>query len=154
MLYISSLRTRSSSVQTMACRLFSAKLLAEPMLAYISDIYFKIHPYSYKKMYLEKPPAKWWPFLLDLNVLNFCIITLPSNISYKAHLTRQDNCWSLRCGWSIACRRCSNYIFILDVTPGFNGLGKDNWKMRQETFKFWNLVLLILEVWWYSYLSW
>ena len=24
-----------------------------------------------------------------------------------------------------ACRRCSNYIFILDLTPGFNWLGKD-----------------------------
>ena len=24
------------------------------------------------------------------------------------------------------CRRCSNYIFILDLTPGFNGLGKYN----------------------------
>ena len=22
-------------------------------------------------------------------------------------------CWSLRCSWSIACQRCSNYIFIL-----------------------------------------
>ena len=24
------------------------------------------------------------------------------------------------------CRRCSNYIFHSEVTPGFNGLGKDN----------------------------
>ena len=52
-----------------------------------------------------------------------------------------------RCSWSIACRRCSNYIFILDLTPGFNGLGKDNCKMRQQTFKFWDLVQFILEVW-------
>ena len=42
------------------------------------------------------------------------------------HLSRQQNCLSLRCSWSIACRRCSNYIFILDLTPGFNGLDKDN----------------------------
>ena len=33
-------------------------------------------------------------------------------------------------------------------TPGFNRLRKDNYKMRWETFKFWDLVQLILEVWW------
>ena len=32
------------------------------------------------------------------------------------------------------CRRCSNYIFILDLTPGFNGLGKNNCKTRREWF--------------------
>ena len=57
--------------------------------------------------------------------------------------------WSLRCSWSIACRRCFNYIFILDLTPGFNGLRKDNCKMRRDTLKFWDLVQLILEVWQY-----
>ena len=45
------------------------------------------------------------------------------------------------------CRRCSNYIFILDWTPGFNGLVKDNCKTRREIFKFWDLLWLILEVW-------
>ena len=65
------------------------------------------------------------------------------------HFSRQLNCWSLRCSWSIACRRCSNYIFILNLTPGFNGLGKDNNKMRREAFKFWGLVFLILETLWY-----
>ena len=40
----------------------------------------------------------------------------------------------------------SDYILILDLTPGFDGLsGKDKCKMRQETFKFWDLVRLILE---------
>ena len=29
-----------------------------------------------------------------------------------------------------------NYIFILDVAPGFNGLDKDNCKMRREIFQF------------------
>ena len=43
---------------------------------------------------------------------------------------------------------CSNYIF--DLTPGFNGLGEDNCKARRETFKFWDLVWLILEVWMYQ----
>ena len=49
-----------------------------------------------------------------------------SNI-IKTHLSRQQNCWSLRCS-----RRCSNYIFILDLTPGINGLGKHSCKMIQQ----------------------
>ena len=28
------------------------------------------------------------------------------------------------------CRRCSNYIFIVDLRPGFNRLGKGNFKTR------------------------
>ena len=42
--------------------------------------------------------------------------------------------------------RCSNYIFILDLSPDFNGLGKDNCKTNRETFKFWDLVWLKEEV--------
>ena len=38
------------------------------------------------------------------------------------------------------------------LTPGFNGLGKDNSKTRRETFKFWDLVRLILEIWRYQFL--
>ena len=41
-------------------------------------------------------------------------------------------------------RRCSNYIFILDLTP--NGLCKDNCKTRRETY---NLVCLTPDVWRY-----
>ena len=37
---------------------------------------------------------------------------------------------------------CSNYIFILNLTPCFNGLAKDNYKMRWKTFKCWDLVYL------------
>ena len=37
------------------------------------------------------------------------------------------------------------YIFILNLTPGFNGLGKENYNMRGEASKFWDLVRLILE---------
>ena len=61
----------------------------------------------------------------------------------------QSHCWSLRCSWSIACRRCSISISILDLTSGFNGPGKDNGKTRRETSKFGDLVRFILEVWWY-----
>ena len=54
----------------------------------------------------------------------------------------------LKCSWSIACRHCFNYNFILDFN-GFNGLGKDNYKMRREAFKFLDWVWLIFEVWQY-----
>ena len=56
------------------------------------------------------------------------------------------------CRRNSACRRCSNYIFILDLTPGFNGLGKHNCKTRWVTFQFWGLVHFILEIWWYTFL--
>ena len=56
------------------------------------------------------------------------------------------NYWPLRWSWSIACRRCSNYIFIFDSTPGFNTLHKDNYKTRREAFKCWVLVRVILEI--------
>ena len=52
------------------------------------------------------------------------------------------------CSWSIAYRRCSNYIVILDYTPSFSGLGKHNYRTRNVSI--WNLVRLTLEVWqWY-----
>ena len=65
------------------------------------------------------------------------------------HLSRQYQCRSLRCSWSIACRRCSNYIFILDLTSGFKRFGKDSCKTVWESFKCWDLVPLILETWQY-----
>ena len=71
---------------------------------------------------------------------------LPSDLWYKRHLSRQWSCWSIRCSWSFAYRHCSNYIFILDLTPGFNGLDKDNCRTRQESFQCCYLVHLILEV--------
>ena len=70
---------------------------------------------------------------------------VPSSLWYTAYFSSQLDCWSLRCSWSIACRRCSNYIFILNLTPGFNRLGKDKYKMRREAFEFWELLCLILE---------
>ena len=45
--------------------------------------------------------------------------------------------------------RWSNWIFIPDLTPGFNGLGRDNCKMSRETFTFCDLVRLTLEIWQY-----
>ena len=39
-----------------------------------------------------------------------------------------------------------DYIFILDLTPGVNGLGKDSCKTRRESIKFCNLVRLISDI--------
>ena len=51
---------------------------------------------------------------------------------------------------SVARRRCSKYIFILDLTPGFNKLGKDNCKTRH--IYIFGFGALILEVWRYVYI--
>ena len=60
-----------------------------------------------------------------------CYIVMLSLISWA------QNCWSLRYSWSIASLRCSNYIFTFNLTHGFNGLGKDNGKMRPTTYISW-----------------
>ena len=82
-------------------------------------------------------------------LLKFKKETTLITIKSLSHLSRQWNCWSLRCSWSITCRRCSNYIFILDLTHGFNMMHRDNCTTRREAFKFGDLVWLILEIWWY-----
>ena len=71
------------------------------------------------------------------SVRTISIKTMPSNLLNKSHLSWQWNSWSLRCSWSIACLCCSTYIFILDVTPGLNGLGKDNCTWRREKLSVW-----------------
>ena len=79
----------------------------------------------------------------------FTFHKLPSNLQYT-HISRtlvgNKNCWSLKCNWSITWRRCSSYIFILELTLGFNRFRKDNYKTKRETFKFWDSVSFILEV--------
>ena len=77
------------------------------------------------------------------NWLHVTARDIPSSLQYKTHLSMQLNCSLLRCSWSIACRRCSNYIFILHLTLGLNILLKDNCMPRRGTFMFWELVRLI-----------
>ena len=60
---------------------------------------------------------------------------LSSNLQNKTRLFRLWNRWSLRCSWSNACRRCSNYIFILDLTPGFGIIQKNYYKTRRDMIK-------------------
>ena len=60
----------STLVQIMACRLFGAKPLSEPMLGYclldigapFSEILTKIQNFSFTKMHLKTSSAKRWPF--------------------------------------------------------------------------------------------
>ena len=47
----------------------------------------------------------------------------------------------------VGASRCSNYIVILNLTSGVEWL--DNCKDERETLKFWDLVHLILKLWWY-----
>ena len=55
------------------------------------------------------------------------------------------------CGWSIACRCCSKYIFILDLIPAWlQWLCRGNCKTKRETLKWCDLVRLILAVWRYT----
>ena len=51
-------------------------------------------------------------------------------VRIQSKLKGRWTCWSFRCSWSNACRRCSNCIFIHASTPAFNGLGKDNFKTK------------------------
>ena len=116
-------------------------------LIYIRSILTPQHINRHDIDYITTPCIVWC--VLKLNVFDeYQRITLPSSLQYKTHFSRQYNCWSLRCSWSIACRRCSNYIFILNLIFGINSLGKDNCKTRRETLKIWVLVHLILEIWW------
>ena len=62
-------------------------------------------------------------------------ITIKSQI-YEMHFNRQLNGWSFRCSWSIACRRCTNYIFILHLTPGFNILCKTTARRDKKYLSF------------------
>ena len=45
-------------------------LLIEPLGTNFSEIWSKIHTFSFKKMYLKLSSAKWRPFCLGLNVLS------------------------------------------------------------------------------------
>ena len=45
-------------------------------------------------------------------------------------------------------------VVSLDLTPGFNGVGKDNCKTRRETFTFGDLGPRIIEIWrYYKFIS-
>ena len=84
-------------VQIMAWRRPGDKPLSEPMLVSLLTHICVTRP-------------QW------VNEKTIPIMCIPSNLQYKTHVSRQWNCWPLRCSWIMACRRCCNYIFILDLT--------------------------------------
>ena len=55
------------------------------------------------------------------------------------HLSRQWNCWSLTCSWSIACRRCSNYIFILNLNTWLQWIGQRQLQDEMRNINVWGL---------------
>ena len=87
-----------------------------------------------------------WDMIEDAEAWHYICVSYSQTSDVRYTLLGKKNCWSLRCSWSIACRRCSNYIFILDLTPGFNGLGKDKCKIRWESLKYWDLVQFMLDI--------
>ena len=55
---------------------------------------------------------------------------------HKSHLSKQYTCWSLRCSWSIDCRRCSNYIFIPTQHLASNDWAKTTVKRDEKHLSF------------------
>ena len=95
---------------------------------------------------------KYGHFFLPNSLMRICVIRAQNvkNIEAMVICYKISVDHSEVVGPSIACWRCSNYIFILNSTPDFDGLGKDTCKTRCETFKFWDSVHLIVEVWQYQ----
>ena len=94
-----------------------------------------------------------WSFLFIIFILcmfhqaSSCWIILGHfnyhQVSDIRHFSRQLKCWSLRCSWSIAYRRCSNYIFILHLAPIYCAKTTAS---QDEKRKLWDLVRLIFEI--------
>ena len=92
-------------------------------------------------LYIETRPWPWLSQLLkEWHSFNSNRYTTYCQTSNTRHTSVGNKIVDLGCSWSIAWWRCSDYIFILDLTPGFNGLGKDNCKTRRQSSKFWDLV--------------
>ena len=125
------------------------------LLWFVVVIHWLIFPYPSGLLHwhcgnltIAPVPAKqpWWIWIYTLCefIMNDCITTTKQS-------TTKPCAYFL--GYTVvgasADRRRYNYIFILYLTPGFNGLSKGNCKTRREAFKFWRLVRLIEEVWRY-----
>ena len=65
-----------------------------------------------------------------------------------SHLSIQQNFWSLRYSWNIACRH-HHSRFNTYLTPWLNEQSKNNYYTILETLKLWDLMGLLLTVWRY-----
>ena len=82
------------------------------------------NPIDWIKLTLHQPGLSWCNYCKTSNISRTLV---GNNIVDNSHVV-------------------DNYIFILNLTPGFNVLSEDNCNRIQETFKLWDLVRLILEV--------
>ena len=88
------------------------------------------------------------------NVNGVCTIMVNDNGVISVYLFSTWTKWAPFRRWYFqiyfrACRRCSNYIFVLDLTSGSKRFGKDSRKTVWESFKCWDLVRLISKTWRY-----
>ena len=116
----------------------------EPVYTYILFlfIYFFTGTTRLVPYYLVKTYILWLIWRSENSIEPF---ELPSNLYYKEHLSRQQNCWSLITWHWYRLSVLLQLHLHSRLTPGFNGLGKDSCKMRRESFMFRYLVILILE---------
>ena len=87
----------------------------------------------------------WWKWFKILII--WCWTSLKKSLKFKLPINQTCNISRTLVGNTILDRsavvgasRYFNYIFILYLTPGFNGLDKDSCKTRRETFKVWHLM--------------
>ena len=88
----------------------------------------------------------FFPYVFVVVVIfKFCsqVWRLPSNLKYKMHLNREIVDYSDVVGASLVAAAPTTSSFS---PPGFNRLRRDNCKTSWDTFKFCNLVWLILEI--------
>ena len=106
-------------------------------------------------------PKNYWNYNFDYLLLLIFNVSLITKIDknwefwkFWAIFSKKVWYWGFVCHndtyRKISNMRCSNYIFISDLTSDVNGLDKDNCKTRRYWFKFWYLVRLILEIWRYT----
>ena len=93
---------------------------------------------------------------IQLTSYNCCSAMVYHQTSNINRILLGNKFLSLRCSWSIVCRRCFNYIFIPDLTPGFNGLGRP---LPDKTIPYINRVQPLSPLWhgeddnvWYIFL--
>ena len=112
----------------MACRLYGAKPLSEPMLnccplhPCVSGILIVIHTFSFKKIYLKMSSGEWRPFFLGLNlaISRFFAYTRPSHIDSLAdavqskRLYKKSNLPSIHTYHQWVCRT-QNINYALEV---------------------------------------
>ena len=72
------------------------------------------------------------------------VFPLLMHCSYHSLPISHQYCLTFNISHTLVGNKCSDVI--LDLTSGFNKLGRDTCKMRQETLKCWDLMWLILEV--------